>query len=101
MTNLIRHWVLPLAATVSMVSPAPNALGAAPGAATAPDFLRDVRPILSSHCFKCHGPDDATRKGGLRLDSRDAPLIAGKYGELAIVPKQPHKSAVIKRFFDG
>lgn len=31
------------------------------------DFNRDVRPILSDHCFKCHGPDAKEAKGGLRL----------------------------------
>ncbi len=38
------------------------------------DFNRDVRPILSEHCYPCHGPDkDATAKtGGYRLDSFEA-----------------------------
>src|SRR3954471_14435410 len=42
------------------------------------DFNRDVRPILASHCFPCHGPDAAKRKGDppLRLDVRD-----GLFGE--------------------
>lgn len=33
-----------------------------------PDFNREVRPIISSHCLKCHGPDDNGRMAGLRLD---------------------------------
>src|ERR1051326_1670833 len=48
------------------------ACGAAPlRAADAPDFNRDVRPILAARCFKCHGPDDAAGKAKLRLDTRD------------------------------
>ncbi len=62
-----------------------------------PDFAREVRPILSQHCFKCHGPDDTTRKGGLRLDESDAARRPAKSGKTAVVAGKPEASELVAR----
>ncbi len=77
--------------TVTVVSPA--------HAADAVDFNRDVRPILSNNCFKCHGPDEKARKSKLRLDERDGAVAPAKSGERAIVPGKPNQSELVKRIF--
>src|SRR5437016_12337236 len=63
-------------------------------AAPAPDFSRDVRPLLEQHCFKCHGPQK--QKGGLRLDTKEGAFKTGESGEKAIVPGHAAKSRLIK-----
>src|SRR5205823_3745150 len=63
-------------------------------AAPAPDFSRDVRPLLEQHCFKCHGPEK--QKGGLRLDTKEGAFKTGESGEKAIVPGHATKSQLIK-----
>lgn len=79
------------------VSPAQVQLGAANS--DGPDFTREVRPILSRNCFKCHGPDDAARKSSLRLDVREAATEPAKSGLVAIVPGKPAASELVKRIF--
>lgn len=59
-----------------------------------PDYTRDVRPILTEHCFACHGPDANTRKAKLRLDIREEALKKKN-----IVPGKPDESEMINRIF--
>ncbi|MFO0930156.1 MAG: DUF1549 domain-containing protein [Gemmataceae bacterium] len=74
----------------------------APVRAAAPvDYLRDVRPILADLCFNCHGPDAGSRKGKLRLDTREDALKGGKSGEPTLVPGKPDASEFIKRLVTG
>jgi len=61
------------------------------------DFNRDIRPILSDTCFKCHGPDPKHVKGGLRLDLPEVATKPAKSGKTAIVAKKPSQSELIRR----
>ena len=71
--------------------------GAEPTVAGKVSFDRDVRPILSNHCWKCHGPDAKERKAGLRLDQLDSATQPAESGKIAVVPNKPGASELLRR----
>jgi hypothetical protein len=69
------------------------ALAGSPAAAGV-DFGRDVLPILSDHCFRCHGPDAKARKARLRLDTEQGAL---RKTDPVIVPGKSTQSELVRR----
>ena len=58
------------------------------------DFAREVLPILSNHCYLCHGPDQDSKeakKAGFRLDLREEAVDFEM-----IVPGNPDASPVME-----
>src|SRR5262249_40098497 len=89
-TALAAGWLfLPVRAGGASISEAPQA--------AAPQFDRDIRPILSQNCYACHGPDEGKRKAKLRLDRKEDAFKTLPNGEVAIVPGKPEASKLIER----
>lgn len=85
----MRSWLSRWTLTVALAGVVgPSAL--ATDDTTPVDFVRDVRPILTSRCGDCHGPDSL--EGGLRLSKRAMALAGGDSGRPAIVPGRPDES---------
>jgi len=61
------------------------------------EFDRDIRPILSDKCYACHGPDEAHREGGFRLDRKDSAFGKAESNSVVVVPGKPELSELIAR----
>jgi hypothetical protein len=60
-------------------------------------FTRDVRPILSENCYKCHGPDPKVREAKLRFDTREGIFATLDEGRVAVAPGSLNRSQLWKR----
>jgi hypothetical protein len=63
------------------------------------DYIFHVKPILSDRCYPCHGPDEGTREGNFRLDTKEGAFAAiGKdLDRFAILPSDITKSSLVER----
>lgn len=83
-----------------LISPVLPAVAADPSESSLPaaaaqkvEFLRDIKPILQNHCFKCHS--DEKPKAHFRLTTREAALKGGEHG-VDIIPGQSARSPLIR-----
>ncbi len=58
----------------------------------APDYVKDIKPILQRRCYTCHGA--LKQKGGLRLDFSTG-ILKGGDGGPALEPGKPAESLMI------
>ncbi len=65
--------------------------GPLPGAEV--DYIRDVKPILARHCYRCHGP--LKQESGLRVDTVPLMLKGGEQGA-AVVALKSNESRLIE-----
>ncbi|HTU27727.1 MAG TPA: DUF1553 domain-containing protein [Pirellulales bacterium] len=73
--------------------------GAAPAAKAAPDFERQIAPLLIKNCLRCHNGSDPA--GKLDLSARASAVASGESGQAAIVPGKPADSYLIERVQGG
>ncbi|NNF43891.1 MAG: DUF1553 domain-containing protein [Phycisphaerales bacterium] len=89
-----RFCVIGLALVASGL-PSAEAAAATPAGAEV-RYGEHIRPILSDRCFKCHGPDAATRQAELRLDAFDV-VTADRGGYAVVVPGDAESSELWRR----
>src|ERR1041384_8802621 len=61
----------------------------------APDYARDIRPILAKYCYACHSGE--RMMGGIRLDARAGAFGKGDSGHVTIAPGDSSGSELIRR----
>src|ERR1043165_9581876 len=93
-SSACREWVVPLLGWLFMSLSSGLPAAGLPGKIS---FNHHIKPLLSDRCYACHGPDEKSRKGKLRLDTQESAFKALKDGMFILKPGDPSKSEVYRR----
>ncbi|HVS66035.1 MAG TPA: PQQ-dependent sugar dehydrogenase [Thermoanaerobaculia bacterium] len=94
--DVVRAPLLAAALPLLVAQAAPAQAPPSAGSGDRVDYASEIRPLLASYCYECHGPERATREANLRLDEkRFAFRDLGGYH--AIVPGRPEESELYLR----
>jgi uncharacterized membrane protein len=74
--------------------PEPEMLTTVPTPGANVDFVKDVFPILSRHCYTCHSGTE--QKSDFALDSREGLLKGGDSGEPGMIPGKGAASLIVQ-----
>lgn len=91
-----RPLLIPAVAAIALTGSA-LAVAAEEPAGPKIEFQREIRSILSDHCFQCHGPDQTRRKADLRLDTPEGLFGATPSDSRAVVPGNLQESELYQR----
>jgi Protein of unknown function (DUF1553)/Protein of unknown function (DUF1549)/Planctomycete cytochrome C len=90
---MLKQWVAEGASWPEPSTVAATASTKVTGSSHGPDFQKDIQPIFSNRCERCHGSD--LQRSQLRLDSRAAALRGGLSGKV-IVPGRSADSLLVQ-----
>jgi len=87
--------IVVVVATATLFASGQPSVCAADAPASGVSFSRDIRPLLTEHCVRCHGPD--TAEAGLDLTDRGSATGERHGGGRAIVPGDAASSHLLTR----
>ncbi len=94
---LVRRYLARILSITLIASACSPPSGAAVALPDKVDFNSEIRPILSDRCYKCHGPDNNTRKAKLRLDLEESAKTSSKNGLPIVQPGNTGRSELYLR----
>ncbi len=67
------------------------------GSGATVDYLRDVKPLMTQHCVRCHG--ESKEEAALRVDTAEAMKLGGESG--SITKRRPGRDSLLLEVVTG